>query len=153
MSIQKLHETFQKLTDEHNIFAPQEPFQCCSSFAWAALDEKKYQGMVFYHEQDAESSSIDGYVLLGFGVTGETVKHNEEQLGALICQYLLENGLEIEWDCHYDTKIKVNNITLENPYEEEDTLCMECGYNDYDSDWDYLCSDCREEIDKENENE
>jgi len=155
MSEQKLHEVFQKLTDEHNIFAPQYPYQCCSSCAWAYFnDNQKHDGMVFYHEQDAEHSSLYSDVMLGFGLKGLKLSEDSDlqQFGYLIVQLLNENGLETIWDGNINTRINVLNVTLESPFEEE--MCQSCGWNEAD-DWDGLCYECRyeEEDEMEDENE
>jgi len=74
-----------------------------------ALDEKKFKGYCFYHNQCLESISINpsgGGLYLCFGAF-EDDDSKVKNIGKLICKALTSNGLEYEWDGGANKRIRI----------------------------------------------
>ena len=75
---------------------------CCQSCGLSEIPEDKEDAYVFYHMQDAEHLKDAGVCYLAWG--GTVVVHD---LGHAICTALREAGLEVDWNGHEQTRIKV----------------------------------------------
>ena len=78
---------------------------CCQSCGLAEIPDDKKDAYVFYHMQDADYLKEDGICYLAWG--GTVVIHD---LGHAICTALREAGLEVDWNGHENTRIKVSGL-------------------------------------------
>lgn len=90
-----VEEVFKTLRNEYGFFA-KGPHMCCQNCGFAAINEDKFQGIVFYHEQDEEFLEDNNFQLfLSYdGCKGLS------QLGAgRIVQNEFERaGFKVTWD-------------------------------------------------------
>ena len=90
-------------------FVARQSFWCCSSCAWAALEEKDAgKPIVFYHKQGNDYFKRTGNVYLTFG---RNVDNSDDEdvanIGKQIVSALTREGLTVEWDGTAGTTIQV----------------------------------------------
>ena len=111
MKTVQLHAALQALTEKHNIFAPQEAWQCCQSCGMAAIPEG-YAGAVFYHAQDAEKCAQSGFLYLSY--TGMTLE-SALVAAAAIAEIAMQGGVTI-WNGQTYTRLR---ITVSDMVQDE----------------------------------
>jgi len=98
---EKLNLAFKRFRRELKVVARQN-YLCCMSCGCAAgwdyiekHPKKKFEGLVFYHRQDAEAMREEGQVHLRFSTKdgGEPSR----RLGSHLVEILKDVGLHVEW--------------------------------------------------------
>jgi hypothetical protein len=113
-TIEQLHSVFETL-EAQGIFAPRQPWQCCSGCGIAAVPEGS--PYVFYHEQDTENCYRFRQMYLAFGGNDATATAT---VGQTVVDALLSAGAVVEWDGSESTRIVVEVDDMDNPYQDEE---------------------------------
>lgn len=99
----RLNDAFKQLRKQ-NLIARQK-FQCCQSCGYAALEGmvearrekgKQIDGVVFYHQQDAENMQDGGEFCISYDSVTDDL--TQEQVGHMVVAALEGNGLVTEWN-------------------------------------------------------
>jgi hypothetical protein len=113
---------FKVLRSRHKILC-RANFWCCQTCAGADITDKAtmivdkgkvVNGCVFWHNQDEDSFRRKGTLYLAFGQMNSTkygrIGFEDEVVGRLVCETLVANGLEYEWDGSAGQRILVKGL-------------------------------------------
>jgi hypothetical protein len=122
----RLHRAFAALEDRG--ITARENFSCCgtcgSSEIWGEMDEArssgaKVTGYVFFHMQDTEAATDGGDLYLNYGAMEEG-EIAALHVAATIVSELERNGLNVDWDGSWGTRIGVK-LEWKRRREHQDT--------------------------------
>ena len=108
----RIRQAFRKLRGSN--LAARMNFSCCGSCGSNEMFEIVKQagniGYVFYHDQDNETLSRTGHVLLRFGAVATS---GDVAVGQMVVQAMRHAGLSVDWSGDPSECIAVSQIKLE----------------------------------------
>lgn len=118
ITLDKLHEAFKKLTDEHNILAPHESAGhcggCSSVKIFCSVMEGNCKGAVFYHDRTLRECARTGQLRLEHGSADQSLR-----VSRLVQGELLAAGAIVEWSGSMNDNIVVHVCNVEAPPERQ----------------------------------